>query len=96
MRISKEQVRQVAEVARLLITEDEAETLSEQLSETLEFVEKLHELDTEHVEPTSRVVSIQNVLRKDEVRPSSPRDQVLANAAQTEDGLFKVPAIFEE
>lgn len=96
MSISKEQVRHVAELARLAVTEEETETFSEQLSNILNFAEKLNELDTEHVEPTSHVLPIQNVLREDEVRPSWPREKALSNAPDTEEGQVKVPAVFEE
>lgn len=96
MSISKEQVSYVAELARLNLTEEETEQFSEQLSRVLDFAHKLNELDTEHVEPTSHVLPIQNVLRADEVRPSWPREKALANAPASEDGQVKVPAIFDE
>lgn len=94
--ISKEEVRHVAELARLSLTEEETETFSLQLSDILDFAGKLNELDTEEVEPTSHVLPIQNVLREDEVRPSWPREKVLSNAPDVEAGQFKVPAILEE
>lgn len=96
MSISKEQVQHVAELARLSLTEEETETFSQQLSEILNFAEKLNELDTEHVEPTSHVLPIQNVLRDDDERPSWPRDKVLSNAPDTQDGQVRVPVVFEE
>lgn len=98
MRISKKRVYAVAEQARLNLTEEEVEQLSGELSKLLDFAEKLNELDTENVPPTTHAhgVSAPMRLREDEVRPSWPREQALANAPDTEDGQVKVPAIFEQ
>lgn len=96
MSLSTEKVKHVAELARLSLTEQETETFSQQLSDILDFAEKLNELDTEHVEPTRHVLPIQNVMREDEERPSWSREKVLSNAPDTQDGQFRVPAVFEE
>jgi aspartyl-tRNA(Asn)/glutamyl-tRNA(Gln) amidotransferase subunit C len=93
--ISKEQVQKVAMLGRLKLSEEEAEQYTTQLNDILQFVEKLNELDTETVEPTSHVLPMQNVLREDEVRPSLERDKALANAPEQQDGMFRVPAVFE-
>jgi aspartyl-tRNA(Asn)/glutamyl-tRNA(Gln) amidotransferase subunit C len=93
--ISKEQVQKVAMLGRLKLSEEEAEQYTTQLNDILQFVEKLNELDTENVEPTSHVLPMQNVLREDEVRPSLERDKALANAPEQQDGMFRVPAVFE-
>jgi aspartyl-tRNA(Asn)/glutamyl-tRNA(Gln) amidotransferase subunit C len=93
--ISKEQVQKVAMLGRLKLSEEEAEQYTTQLNDILQFVEKLNELDTEAVEPTSHVLPMQNVLREDEVRPSLERDKALANAPEQQDGMFRVPAVFE-
>ncbi|MRG27295.1 Asp-tRNA(Asn)/Glu-tRNA(Gln) amidotransferase subunit GatC [Laceyella tengchongensis] len=95
MSISKEQVQKVAMLGRLKLSEEEAEQYTTQLNDILQFVEKLNELDTETVEPTSHVLPMQNVLREDEVRPSLERDKALANAPEQQDGMFRVPAVFE-
>ncbi|AUS09846.1 Asp-tRNA(Asn)/Glu-tRNA(Gln) amidotransferase GatCAB subunit C [Laceyella sacchari] len=95
MSISKEQVQKVAMLGRLKLSEEEAEQYTTQLNDILQFVEKLNELDTEAVEPTSHVLPMQNVLREDEVRPSLERDKALANAPEQQDGMFRVPAVFE-
>ncbi|KPC72561.1 Asp-tRNA(Asn)/Glu-tRNA(Gln) amidotransferase subunit GatC [Laceyella sacchari] len=95
MSISKEQVQKVAMLGRLKLSEEEAEQYTTQLNDILQFVEKLNELDTENVEPTSHVLPMQNVLREDEVRPSLERDKALANAPEQQDGMFRVPAVFE-
>jgi aspartyl-tRNA(Asn)/glutamyl-tRNA(Gln) amidotransferase subunit C len=96
MAISKEQVQHVAHLARLSLTEKEVEQFTTQLNDILLFAEKLNELDTDHVEPTTHVLPLANVLREDEVRPSIPRDKALANAPEKRDGMFRVPAVFEE
>lgn len=82
-------------LGRLKLSEEEAEQYTTQLNDILQFVEKLNELDTENVEPTSHVLPMQNVLREDEVRPSLERDKALANAPEQQDGMFRVPAVFE-
>ncbi|BCU82986.1 glutamyl-tRNA(Gln) amidotransferase subunit C [Polycladomyces abyssicola] len=96
MAISKEQVQHVAHLARLSLTEKEVEQFTTQLNDILHFAEKLNELDTDNVEPTTHVLPLANVLREDEVRPSIPRDKALANAPEKRDGMFRVPAVFEE
>ncbi|MFZ4453494.1 Asp-tRNA(Asn)/Glu-tRNA(Gln) amidotransferase subunit GatC [Salibacterium aidingense] len=94
-RITKEQVRHVAHLARLSVTEEEAATFTEQLDAIIEFAEQLNELETENVEPTTHVLDIHNVLRKDEQRPSLDREEALKNAPDQEDGQVKVPSVLE-
>lgn len=96
MAISKEEVYKVATLARLKLTEQEADQFTSQLNDILEFANKLNELDTANVEPTSHVLPIHNVLREDEVRPSIDREKALQNAPEQQDGMFYVPAVFEE
>ena len=96
MAISKEEVYKVAELARLKLSEEEAERFTSQLNDILEFANKLNELDTDHVEPTSHVLPMINVMREDEVRPSLDRELALSNAPLKEDGYFKVPKILED
>jgi aspartyl-tRNA(Asn)/glutamyl-tRNA(Gln) amidotransferase subunit C len=96
MTISKEQVQKVAALARLKLTEQEADQYTTQLNNILQFAEKLNELETEQVEPTSHVLPMANVLRADEVIPSLPREKALANAPDQQEGMFRVPAVFEE
>ncbi|WP_026701529.1 Asp-tRNA(Asn)/Glu-tRNA(Gln) amidotransferase subunit GatC [Salibacterium aidingense] len=94
-RITKEQVRHVAHLARLSVTEEEAATFTEQLDAIIEFAEQLNELETENVEPTTHVLDIHNVLRKDEQRPSLDREEALKNAPDQEGGQVKVPSVLE-
>jgi len=91
MAITREQVEHVAKLARLALTEEELERLEGQLSAILDAVSKVSELDLSDVPPTSHPLDLVNVLADDEPRPSWPRDAVLSNAPQPEDGAFRVP-----
>ncbi|AHM67874.1 Asp-tRNA(Asn)/Glu-tRNA(Gln) amidotransferase subunit GatC [Paenibacillus polymyxa] len=95
MNISKEDVRHVARLSRLNLTETEEETMTGQLNAILHYAEKLNELDTEQVKPTTHVLHVSNVMRDDEVRESLTHEQVMRNAPEEEDGQFKVPAVLE-
>ena len=95
MKITKEQVEHVAKLARLAITEEEKAIFSEQLSSILTYVEQLKELDTSKVEPTSHVISMQNVFREDQVKKCLPREEALAGAPEASDEFFRVPKIIE-
>jgi aspartyl-tRNA(Asn)/glutamyl-tRNA(Gln) amidotransferase subunit C len=90
--IDRDQVLQVARLARLELSEEEVETMSRELSGILDHVDKIGELDLEGVEPTSHVVELENVLRPDEPRPSWPRERVLEEAPDTDEGAFRVPS----
>ncbi|ASS88999.1 MAG: Asp-tRNA(Asn)/Glu-tRNA(Gln) amidotransferase subunit GatC [Bacillaceae bacterium] len=94
-RISKEQVKHVAHLARLAITEEEAEMFTNQLDAIITFAEQLNELDTENVQPTSHVLDMKNVMREDQPEPGLPREVALKNAPDQKDGQFRVPAILE-
>jgi aspartyl-tRNA(Asn)/glutamyl-tRNA(Gln) amidotransferase subunit C len=95
MKITKEQVEHVAKLARLAITEEEKATFSEQLSSILTYVEQLNQLNTSKVEPTSHVISMQNVFREDRIKESLPREEVLAGAPEASEEFFRVPRIIE-
>ena len=88
-------VTKVAKLANLPLTEEEKEKFEKQLSETLEYVKQLEEIDTKKVEPTSQVTGLENVLREDEVTPSLLQREALQNAKETRKGFFKVPAILD-
>jgi aspartyl-tRNA(Asn)/glutamyl-tRNA(Gln) amidotransferase subunit C len=94
--ITREDVEHVAELARLELTAAEKEQFSAQLNSILTYIEKLSELNTTDVEPTSHVLPMSNIFRDDEVRPSLDRDRVLQNAPQESHFFFKVPRIIEE
>ena len=94
-RISEEQVKYVAHLARLSFNDEEIKTFTTQLDDIIGFAEQLNELDTEGIEPTTHVLDMYNVMRKDEVQPSLPREEALKNAPLQEDGQIKVPMIME-
>ena len=96
MRLDKQEVEHVAKLARLAVTEQEVEEFGRQLSDILNYIGKLNELDTSKVEPTSHVLNIQNVFREDRIMPSLSREEALAGAPETEEGFFRVPKIIEE
>lgn len=95
MSISMQDVEHVAKLARLELTAEEKEVFNGQLNAILKYAEKLNELDTDGIEPTSHVLPVMNVMREDEVRPSLPIEKVLLNAPDEEDGQIKVPAVLE-
>lgn len=95
MSISRDDVLHVAELARLALTEKEIELLTGQLQRILSYVEKLSELDTTGVEPTSYTVPLRSVTREDKVTPSLSQEKALANAPASERGCFKVPKVIE-
>lgn len=94
-KLSKEEVKHVANLARLAITEEEAEKFAEQLGKITDFAEQLNELDTTNVEPTSHVLPLVNVLREDVAKEGLPREKVMLNVKEQEAGQIKVPSIME-
>lgn len=90
--IDREQVLHVARLARLELTEEETERMSEELSKVLAHIEKISALDLARVEPTSHVVAVDVALRPDEPHQSLPRETALAPAPDTADGGFRVPS----
>jgi aspartyl-tRNA(Asn)/glutamyl-tRNA(Gln) amidotransferase subunit C len=89
--ITREEVLHVAKLARLELSDDEVERLTEQLGAILEAVSKVSELDLSDVPPTSHPLDLVNAAAPDEPRPSLPLDEVFANAPAREGDLFKVP-----
>ena len=95
MKLSREEVLHIALLARLGLTDEEVDRLSEQLSNILENFEILQQVDTADVPPTAQSISLQNVTSHDEVDSSLPPDEVLANAPQKEEDFFRVRAVLE-
>lgn len=96
MKLTSDQVKKVAKLANLTLTEDEIVKLGSQLSDTLNFIEELNKINTDNIEPTSSVTGLVNVMRDDEIEPSLSQDEALQNAPTKENGYFKVKAIFDE
>jgi aspartyl-tRNA(Asn)/glutamyl-tRNA(Gln) amidotransferase subunit C len=95
-KIDQAQVRKVAKLSRLDLSEEEIEEFTGQLSAILDYVAKMNELDTTEVEPLAHCLPISNVLREDVVKESLGTEKTLANAPQRDGGFFKVPKILDE
>jgi len=95
MKLSYQQVRHIAWLARLGLSEEEVEKFSLQLSNILENFEILKEVDTADVPPATHTIPLQNVIRKDDVAESYPQAEILLNAPKQEGDCFKVQAILE-
>ncbi len=93
--ITEEQTRQIAEVARLKLSEEEVNKFTKQLQQFVEYAEQLHEVNTDDVEPTSRIEHTKNVLREDNAKQWISRDEALKNVPEQKDGFIKVPAILD-
>jgi len=87
------QVRHVAKLSRLQLTDQQIHHFAGQLSAVLDYVSKLNELDVEGVEPMAHAADVSNVLRKDQPQPGMPVDKALENAPDASDPFFKVPKI---
>ncbi len=95
MSITIKDVEHVANLARLDLSDAEKEQFAGQLNAILTYAEKLNQLDTDGIEPTSHVLPLANVMREDELKSSWPVEKVLRNAPEEEDGQFRVPAVLE-
>lgn len=95
MKLTRADVLHIAELARLGLSDSEVVRFQEQLSDILTHADRLQQVDLSHISPSARVQNLQSVLRDDEVRPSFPREAMLANAPQTAEGCFRVPPVLE-
>lgn len=95
MALSRDDVRHVAQLARLDFSEEEEARMAEEMSQILDYVEKLNELDTSGVPPMSHVLDVTNVFRKDEIKSRIDRDQALEAAPEAEQEYFQVPKVVE-
>jgi aspartyl-tRNA(Asn)/glutamyl-tRNA(Gln) amidotransferase subunit C len=96
MKISRDQVEHIAELAKLTLTDAEIEMYADQLSDILAYVEQLNELDTSAIPPTASVLPLHNVLRPDAARPSLTPEVALANAPDATADQFRVSAVLDE
>ena len=95
MRLSIEEVRHIALLARVAMTDEELERMRDEMSNILDHFDVLQQVDTEGVEPTAHSADVKSVMRDDEVRPSASKDDVLANAPRREDDFLRVRAVLE-
>ena len=96
MGLSRDEVLHIAHLARIRLSDDDVVRFQEQLSEILAHFEALQQLDTADVAPTAYPLPLESVMREDEVLPSLPASEVLANAPLAEDQAFRVRAVLEE
>ena len=95
MKITKEEVLYVADLARLDLDETAIDKFAEQITKILEYMDLLNQVHTECVEPTSHAIFLTNAFREDEERDHLDRDLVLSNAPEKEEGNFLVPKVIE-
>jgi aspartyl-tRNA(Asn)/glutamyl-tRNA(Gln) amidotransferase subunit C len=92
-KITREEVRHVANLARLELSEADELALTDQMNHILSYMDKLNQLDTAEVPPTTHAIPLENVFRADEVQPSLDRAATLANAPETDRVSFVVPKV---
>ena len=95
MSLTNDEVRHIASLARIALSEEEIDTLRVQLSDILSHFDALQKIDTESIDPSFHPVSFDNVMRDDESTDSLPLDAVLKNAPRTEGDLFRIRAVLE-
>lgn len=95
MRITDEEVKHIAKLSRLYLSDKEIITFREQLSSIIEYVEQLNSLDTSNIKPTSHVIPLKNVMRDDFLAGSLDRESALQSAPDATDKFYRVPKIIE-
>ena len=96
MSLSAEEVRKVADLARLELSEADVETMARQLSAIVDYINQLQQVNTDGVEPLAHALDLHDVFRDDVPAPSLDADQALANAPARKDDFYRVPAVFGE
>ena len=96
MAISSEEVLRIAQLSRLKLSDDEVVSFQGTLSDILEYVEKLNELDVTNIEPTTHAVPTQMRLRPDVVEQRLTREDLMSNAPAAQDGMFRVPKVVSD
>ena len=95
-KIDEAQVKKVAGLSRLALTEHEIAEFSSQLNAILEYVEKMNELNTDDVQPLAHCLPVSNCFREDNIKESLGTEKTLSNAPQRDDRFFKVPKILDD
>ncbi len=95
MSLTPEEVRHIARLARVGLSDDEVARLQSQLSQILDYFQRLQQVDTGDLPPTAHTLALHNVMRDDEAKPSFDKEEMLANAPQREEDLFRVRAVLE-
>ena len=95
MALSLEEVEHIADLAKLALSAEEKALYAQQLSAILDYAARLNAIDTEGIPPTPAAPGFDSALREDAVSPGLAREEALANAPETEDGMFRVDAVME-
>ncbi len=95
MSLTPEEVAHIARLARVGLSDDDVSRFQDQLSQILDYFQRLQEADTENVPPTAHTLAMHNIMRDDEPHPSFDPEDILANAPQREGDLFRVRAVLE-
>ncbi len=95
MSLTPEEVTHIARLARVGLSQDDVSRFQDQLSQILDYFQRLQEADTENIPPTAHTLAMHNIMRDDEPRPSFDKEDILANAPQREGDHFRVRAVLE-
>ena len=95
MSLTKKEVEHIASLAHLRLGEQELEKYRQQLTDILEYADRLRRVDTSAISPTTTVLPLRSVLRNDEIKQSLNRDEALANAPEQDRHMFRIPPVFE-
>jgi len=93
MSVSKEDVKHIANLSKLNLTDEELEKYTTQLSDIVSFANELSNINVEGVKPTAHILDIKNVFRKDEIINESDKEELLANAPSQDEGMFRIPKV---
>lgn len=96
MKLNKGQVKHVAKLANLKLSEPQEEQYREQLSKILDYIDKLNEVETEFIEPTFNVLELNTIERPDETLSDLTQEETLSNAQKKENGMFATKGVFNE
>jgi len=93
MPVTKEDIRRTAQLARLRLSEAELDSMTETLGRVFDYIDQLHEVDTEGVEPLHHVLDLRNVMEEDTPRPGFTREEALSNAPDRTEEYFRLPRV---
>lgn len=96
MSVTKNEVKKIAELAKLKFSDSELDNFTHQLNDILKYMEKLNQLNTDNVEPLSHPVENTNVFREDKLKPSIKTEDALKNAPLADESFFKVPKVIQD
>lgn len=95
MKLSNEQVKKVAQLANLPISEADETKFASQLSAILDYIDQLNQVNTDNVEPTFNVTGLENVLQDDQANPSLSQEKAISNGSETKEGYFVTKGVFD-